>query len=29
MAKILVSNCLLGFPCRSKGDGCKNAKVLE
>ncbi len=29
MAKILVSNCLLGFPCRYKGDGCKNMKVLE
>ena len=29
MAKILVSNCLLGFPCRYKGDRCKNAKVLE
>ena len=29
MAKILVSNCLLGCPCRYKGDGCQNDKILS
>ena len=28
MAKILVSNCLLGCLCRYKGDGCPHEKVL-
>ena len=28
MAKILVSNCLLGCLCRYKGDGCPSEKVL-
>ncbi len=29
MAKILVSNCLLGCLCRYKGDGCANEKIIE
>lgn len=29
MAKILVSNCLLGCDCRYKGDGCKSERILE
>ena len=29
MAKILVSNCLLGFDCRYKGDGCCCEKILS
>ncbi len=29
MAKILVSNCLLGFDCRYKGDGCKCEALLS
>ncbi len=29
MAKILVSNCLLGCECRYKGDGCLCEKILE
>ena len=28
MARILVSNCLLDFDCRYKGDNCRNEKVL-
>ena len=28
MAKILVSNCLLGCSCRYKGDGCRSDAVL-
>lgn len=28
MARILVSNCLLGCICRYKGDSCENARVL-
>lgn len=28
MAKILVSNCLLGCLCRYKGDGCPHEKVI-
>ena len=27
MAKILVSNCLLGCQCRYKGDGCQNEQI--
>lgn len=27
--KILVSNCLLGIPCRYKGDGVESQKVKE
>lgn len=29
MAKILVSNCLLGCNCRYKGDNCANEKILS
>ena len=29
MAKILVSNCLLGCTCRYKGDGCRNEAILN
>ena len=29
MAKILVSNCLLGCTCRYKGDGCRNEEILK
>lgn len=28
MAKILVSNCLLGCDCRYKGDGCANETII-
>lgn len=28
MAKIIVSNCLLGCDCRYKGDGCLNEAVM-
>lgn len=28
MAKILVSNCLLGCLCRYKGDGCANERII-
>lgn len=27
--KILVSNCLLGFECRYKGDSCKCQQILD
>lgn len=29
MAKILVSNCLLGCECRYKGDSCKNEGITS
>ena len=29
MAVILVSNCLLGFNCRYKGDNCRNEDILR
>lgn len=29
MAKIMVSNCLLGCDCRYKGDNCANEKILS
>ena len=29
MAKIIVSNCLLGCDCRYKGDNCKNDKIID
>lgn len=28
MAKIIVSNCLLGCDCRYKGDNCRNERIL-
>lgn len=28
MAKILVSNCLLGCDCRYKGDNCRNERII-
>lgn len=28
MAKIIVSNCLLGCDCRYKGDNCKNDRII-
>ena len=29
MAKIIVSNCLLGCDCRYKGDGCKCEEIVN